>query len=83
MTTLQWDKQSSYRPHDNTDDAHNDLVEFGEELAHDSRAFSHHSDDDAERDAEDQHTCTIQTDSLMHTCMTPTVFKSCLILTSS
>ena len=45
-------------PHDDADDAHNDLVQLREELKHDTCALSHQSDDDAERDAEDEHTCT-------------------------
>jgi len=44
-------------PHDDADDAHYDLVQLGEELAHDSRSLAHRADHDAERDAEDQHSC--------------------------
>ena len=44
-------------PHDDADDAHYDLVQLGEELAHDSRSLAHRADHDAERDAEYQHSC--------------------------
>ena len=44
-------------PHNDADDAHYDLVQLGEELAHDSRALAHRADHDAERDAEYQHSC--------------------------
>jgi len=42
-------------PHDDSDDAHDDLIKLREKLAHDTRPLAHHSDHDAKSYAEDQH----------------------------